>query len=88
MTPAQYYKCKMAQAEKYRAMAGDEKEYYRQFAAARVMASRLGLTINKLSKKEKYFVINTADNFTKYFDDLASAVEWIKAFSAANFGKN
>jgi hypothetical protein len=69
-----------AKKSKYQQLNKTDKSYYRKFAAARVMASRVGLTINKLSKQDKVFVINTEDNFTKYFDDIDTAYNWIKTY--------
>ncbi len=80
MNKAQYAIFKQKQAEKYKWATEEEKAIHRKIAAARIAAANCGLTINKLSKQDKYFVTNTKTNFTKFFDNLDAASDWIKNF--------
>lgn len=80
MTPAQYHRYREQQREKYRAMKEEEKEKFKKMSAARRLAARAGLTVNKLSKTNKYFIVDTDTGFTKIFNNEDEVLEWVKVY--------
>lgn len=80
MTPAQYNKFKEKQREKYRALKEEEKEKLKKMSDARRLAAKEGLTINKLSKTSKYFIVDTDTGFTKVLNNEDEVLEWVKVY--------